>query len=224
MTLSPAADWTVAKRAQTPADVARLASYLRIDPTAPGAAFALSPFTRTDTDDGPALAAVMQPPMEYFHWPMMVVDHDGNHFEFPSELPELVADRFGKCATDSDVLLVDRGTMHRDPGARLIIADDATECALYTDARAFARDWASHRMTFVAERTRTAAQFGMDKSEPIDGCLPGALLIGNACEVAWPPGVRFHCPDKATADSINRAVSRGLSVAVVAAPAIRIAA
>lgn len=224
MMLSPAADWTDAKRAQTPADIARLASYLRIDPTAPGAAFALSPFTRTGTDEGPALAAVMQPPMEYFQWPMIVVDHNGNHFEFPGELPELVADRFGKCATDSDVLLVDRGTMHRDPGARLIIADDATECALYTDARAFARDWAAHRLRCAAECTATVDEFGIERSEPIDGCLPGALLIGNAGEVSWPPGVIFHCPDKSTADAVNRAISRGLTIAVVAAPAIRIAA
>ena len=224
MTVCPAADWTNAKRAQTPADVDRLAAYLRIDPAAPGAGFALSPFTRLDTDDGPALAAVLQPPMEYFHWPLLTVNHGGNHFAFPADLPEYVADRFEKCGSDSDVLLVDRGTMHRDPGAWLVIADHATECALYTDPRAFARDWAACRLSLVAQRTDAADKFGMEMSEPIDGCLPGALLIGNAGDIAWPTGVRFHCSDKTTADSVNRAVARGRSVAVVAAPAIRIAA
>lgn len=252
----PAAEWDVAlhRRLASPDAASRrkLAAWLRVDYDAIGGYFAMMPFERIDTDDGPAVAAALKPPMVFFDDAEVERQHDDARLlhlirAFGDPESEQVAwaatqparyrftgpaDRQGKCATDSPVLLVDRGQMHRERGSHLVIADPdylamskVEAMTLYTDTVTWARDWARNRQLFVHRRIASARDYLIELNEPGDGLYPGALLIGDASRVQWPQGITFACPDDATVKAVTRAIHRraNLARAVVASP-MRIAA
>ena len=197
----PSAEWNVAKRAQTDADRERLAKWLRVPIDHEWARFALLPFVVMQTDDGPAPCAAIIPPIVYFDTSPPVDD-------WPLE-------RMGSCHYDSDVLRCDNGTLHRVGGNALVMPTQTDgEMNAYTEAKAWARAWVRKRMQWMEHRRMVAKELGSEAVEPLDGCLPGALIVGDIGKVRhWPRGVTFKAPDPETAKVINISIWRDARLA-----------
>jgi hypothetical protein len=191
----PAAEWQAAKNRQTKDERAKLTRWLHIDPAHPQAWFAMLPFTKLDTDDGPRCAAVLPPNLPLAPGgPVGVLD-------------------------DAAVFLVaaDGSTaLHRDPGPQLV--GTLQDGPLFTNGLAFIRAWASSRLLWCERQRQACATYGLELSEDATGAAPGTLLIGNADRIHWPVGVNFTAPDDATAKIINIAIWKAarLSRATVA--------
>lgn len=197
----PSREWRAAKSVQTDADRARLAKWLRVPVDHEWARYALLPFVVMQTDDGPVPCAAVIPPVVYFDTTLPVDD-------WP-------LDRIGDCHPDSDVLRCDNGTLHRVGGHGLIMPFKTEgEMTAFTEAKAWARAWAAKRMQWMEHRRMVARDLGVEATEPIDGCLPGALIIGDVQKIRhWPRGVTFKAPDPETAKVINISIWRDARLA-----------
>lgn len=190
----PAAEWQAAKNRQTPAERAKLARWLGIDPDHPQAWYAMLPFARFDTDEGPRCAAVLPPDLPLaFGGPVNVTD-------------------------DADVILVagnGQTELHREPQGGLVgtLADGP----LFTDGLAFIRAWATSRLLWTLKAMDSRATYGVTLHEDATGNAPGTLLIGKPERIQWPEGVNFTVPDEGTAKIINIAIWKAARLSRAAA-------
>jgi hypothetical protein len=124
--------------------------------------FAATPFVMMDTEDGPRLAAAIDPP------PVLSV----------SALPEWDVD------PDTDVITIcvqsGRTKLLGDPNVACFLGDHPPcyELPVFTDGRRFARAWALARQAFI-DQHRQACVPGLLASDPPDACRPGAVLVGD---------------------------------------------
>jgi hypothetical protein len=197
----PAAEWNAAKRKQTAADYARLARWLRVPDDHEWLKFAIMPFVVMQTDDGAAPCAAIIPPIVYFDMSPAVDD-------WP-------LDRIGGCHIESDIVRCDTGALYRVGGDAIIMPTQTEgEMNVYTEAKSWARAWARKRLQWMAHRAMVAKELGTDAVEPLDGCLPGALIVGNPNKIRhWPRGVTFKAPDPDTAKIINISIWRDARLA-----------
>lgn len=122
-----------------------------------------------------------------------------------------------------------RAGILRDRHANLLYVprrDHDQHLKLYTDGRQFFRAWIAARIRHRQEVRAAHRDYMIERPERIDGCVPGALLIGDARRVAWPLDRNFVCADDETARAVNAGIIRSarLSRATVATPAVRKAA
>ena len=196
--LIPGREWIAAKRSQTREERDRLATWLGLPTDDRLTWYAVLPFVRMATDDGPRIGATL------------------------GVAPCLTDSPHAYADPDADVLTVaasGRFDLHRVKGHHIVgtLADGA----LYSDARAFLRDWARNRLLWLHGAVQRRQDYGFDIIEPLHANMPGSLVIGDASKVtAWPAGVAFTAPDEATAKVINIAIWKAarLSRAAVASP------
>jgi hypothetical protein len=132
--------------------------------------YALAPFVMIEGGRAPRLAVALSPP------PLFDADALGAWHANPQ----------------SDVIVIDWRTgeaaLLGDPGAWLC-GDPIPRhtMRLFTDGRAFARQWAAARLAHV-NRYRAAKVPGLMASDAADGCLPGYIITGRLEAVAsWAP-------------------------------------
>ena len=202
--LIPGREWIAAKRSQTKEERDRLAVWLGLPVADALTWYAVLPFVRMATDDGPRVAATL------------------------GVAPCLTDSPHAYADPDADVLTVSasgRFDLHRVKGHHVV--GTMADGALYADARQFVRDWARKRLVWLHGAVQRRTDYGFDIIEPLDANMPGSLVIGDAAKVtAWPAGVAFTAPDEATAKVINIAIWKAarLSRAAVASPEQRASA
>ena len=198
----PAAEWLVAKNAQTPDERVKLEGWLRIPGDHPSAFHIGLPFCRMNTEDGARVAAVYPPPRPHAGEP------------FPPD--------------DATVVLVDpadgAASLLRERGPSLVYSH-ADAMDLIVNGVAWLRAYARSRLLFKEKQIASRRDYLIELTEPVVPEVP-ALLIGNPAKVRWPADVTFHCPDDVTAKAVQAAIYRAahLSRAVVVTPEQRLAA
>lgn len=96
---------------------------------------------------------------------------------------------------------------------------------LFTDGRSFFRAWVAARIAWVADWRKAQTAILAELPERADGCVPGALLIGDARAVRWPQDRVFVCTDAPTAHAVETGIRRSARMSeVILAPRARKAA
>lgn len=202
----PAREWIAAHNRLDRAGRAELHNHVaaalripldRISPV--DAWYVFLPFVILATDDGMRLAGTTEPPLplsdppEFEEW----FDH-GDPTTGPTDPSRVIT-----LAADGTA------NIHRERRANhLLLPERPPEehMPIFTDGRAFFRAWVAARLRWLGESRSLRREIHADLPERTDGCLPGALLIGNPRKVHWPSDRVFIADDDATARAVNAGI------------------
>lgn len=169
-----------------------LAKVARFDPDDRRAFYALMPFAALYEDDRWWLGATTAPPPT------------ANPYQIVAYEPQ-----------DADVLLYDpvrsEARILGDAQPRLFRPDRYAEqsIVIFTGARDFLQAWAEARASHCMAVAGMSETDRLALTEPKDGFMPGALVVGSISRVRW-HGMprRVVAPDKDTARTIQRLIDR----------------
>jgi hypothetical protein len=219
--MTPAALWYAANARRDDAATARAIGFDRAK--LPDAWYALLPFVIVDTDDGPLVAATTEPELPLTEQAVFPV------LDAMLRLAELDIDDAHDATTgpsdDAAIFCLDargrigflgertRNTLYVPPQR----GDETVQ--LFTDGATFFRAWVAARVRWMQQRRAVRRDSLAELPERTDGCVPGALLIGDARAVHWPPERVFVCSDAPTARAVEVGIRRSARMSeVILAP------
>lgn len=204
----PARAWLAAHRQQSDADRRSIAAWLRVPPLH----YVTLPFVRMETDAGPALAGITDPPRALVgdqSWQAIGADiadsGDGDAARCMLDMP---APDYGANDTADVILWQPSGAaLLADTGTALVGRDYDGVCQVYTDAGAFFRDWAARRH----QDWLRAERLGGWRQSLVEACgMPGMLAIGNPSRIRWPEHVSEWIAEPDISACIDRHFRRQL--------------
>lgn len=154
---NPARAWRTASLNQTPEHQATIKQVLGVSHS-----YAAAPFVLVELRHGKALAAALNPP------PLL-------HAEALRQWDD---------EPDTDIILIDGNSgavrLVGDPGGSWVLgmSPHQPEIRLFTDGRAFAREWARNRQDHI-DRFRAARVPGLVATDALHGGLPGYVVAGQ---------------------------------------------
>lgn len=190
--MTPARAWWEASLATTPKRRAAIYRALRLPADDRRSLYAAAPFALLAADDRWWIAAITNPP------PIL-------------DAPALLA-----WEPIGDVILLDptddTTALLGERGARLVTpATLQQRVRVFTDGRRFLRAWADQRVIWLEQRNATERDALYVPTEPDDGCMPGALAIGDLSKIRdWQAlgASVITVDDPTTALAVNRSIMR----------------
>lgn len=221
--MTPAALWHAANARRDDTATARALGFDRAK--LPDAWYALLPFVLVDTDDGHVVAAAVEPEL-----PLTLSQNEGIVHALLTFAGEDVSGLPSHDPTTGPG--DDAAIFSLDARGRIAFLGDRTTSALYvpphrgdeavqlfTDGATFFRAWVAARVRWMQQRRAVRRDSLADLPERRDGCVPGALLIGDAQAVRWPPERIFVCSDAPTARAVEAGIRRSARMSeVILAP------